>query len=192
MCYARRVSEINFTWDTSGIAGLTGPKFPRLITRVVAWAGRDAIKAVKAASTRSVRFRKRIKVRTVNDSLPLVFPKSGAELGDLVWTMKASGKPIPIVAYPHAQTRRGVRVSINKNGGSKVITSAFVATMKSGHTGVFQRRGKDRLPIEEKFSTKVSDVFLDAGMVPAVLARGQTVFSQTINRRLPQELAKLK
>ncbi len=42
------------------------------------------------------------------------------------------------------QTKRGVRVR------RFFFEGAFVATMPSGHTGVFKRKGKERLPIVEQ------------------------------------------
>lgn len=39
------------------------------------------------------------------------------------------------------------------------FTSAFIATMPSGHRGVFQRKGKARLPIQELRTSSISDVF---------------------------------
>lgn len=58
--------------------------------------------------------------------------------------------------------------------------------------GIFVRKGAKRLPIEEKFTTRISDVFTDFGMVPAVHARAQAVFTKTFERLLPIEIAKLQ
>lgn len=43
------------------------------------------------------------------------------------------------------QQKRGIKV------GKFTFKGAFVATMKSGHTGIFMRQGKSRLPIIEQF-----------------------------------------
>lgn len=63
-------------------------------------------------------------------------------------TLKAYGKPIPLIAFPSKQTSEGVEVSVFK-GRSQVIKGAFLATMKSGHTSVFGRgdyRGNKFIP----------------------------------------------
>ena len=53
---------------------------------------------------------------------------------------------IPLYKLGASQNRRGVRVRLR---GS--YRSAFIASMKSGHKGVFKRVGADRLPIRELF-----------------------------------------
>ena len=45
--------------------------------------------------------------------------------------------------------KSGGKVSVKIKGKRKTIRRAFVAKMKSGHTGVFRRRGKKRLEIDE-------------------------------------------
>ncbi len=54
--------------------------------------------------------------------------------------------------------------------------------MPSGHTGIFFRQGKGRLPIEEAFTSRVSDAFLDSA--PAIMDRGRRVFLETMGRLL--------
>lgn len=81
----------------------------------------------------------------------------------------ATGKPVPLIEYGARQTAKGVSVSVLK--GRKVIAGAFIATMPSGHSGVFVReqgakhkkvgQGKQAswhaLPIKELFGPSVPD-----------------------------------
>lgn len=182
-------TEIAFTWDRGQIGALLTDAPEKALLRALSKSIRDAGRAMKAASTRSVRFRKRIKVKRVNESLPLKF-SYGSSIEDLEARMDVSADPIPVAEFPHRQTSRGVSVAINA-GRRVMITSAFEARMRSGHLGVFKRRGKARLPIDELYSTRVSDVFSDNGMIPAVQARAEMVFSQTFDRVFPLELDKL-
>jgi len=46
--------------------------------------------------------------------------------------------PIPVIGFKPKQTKAGIDVAIQK-GKTKSIRSAFLASMKSGHTGVFSR-----------------------------------------------------
>lgn len=181
--------QLEITWDRGQLAPFKDRGLERALVATLSKSGRDAIRALKAESSRVVRARKRLKVKRVNAALPLTFPK-GRDISDLVWRMDVSGEAVRVVDYPHRQTRKGVSVAINV-GKRKLIKGAFLATMKSGHRGVFKREGKARLPIDELFSTRVSDVFGDAGMIPAVQERAQLVFSQTFDRVLPLELRKL-
>lgn len=203
-------NEVTLTWDTGQLGPFKGMGIEKAVVRALAKAGWSAIKGMKAAGTRSVRFRKRIRVKRVNDSLPLTFPKTTTDIDALEWRMDVAGDPIPMVDYPHRQVRRGVSVGINM-GKRVLVKSAFIATMKSGHTGIFVRaktgvhgpltRGQTRhsdvfrvgrLPIAELYSSRVSDVFNDSGMIPAVQARAAKIFSSSFDRLLPIELAKMK
>jgi hypothetical protein len=182
--------EVSITWNKGEAAHANSAGVNRALFNTAKKAGRDSVRALKAAATRSVRFRKKIPVRFVNDSMPVSASTSGRDLESLEWTMRVEAKPIPVVQFPNRQVRRGVSVAINSSG-RKLIKHAFVATMKSGHTGVFMRRGKSRLPIDELFSTRVIDVFEDNGMVPAITDRARAAWDATWDRVLPLELDKL-
>ena len=56
---------------------------------------------------------------------------------------------IPLIDLKARQMKRGVSYKIGKSG-RKRIQSAFIATMKSGHEGVFVRSTKMRTPIFER------------------------------------------
>jgi hypothetical protein len=55
----------------------------------------------------------------------------------------ASGNPVSLMLFNPKQTPQGVAYRA-KRGGKDFIRSAFIATMKSGHTGVFIRKYKTR------------------------------------------------
>lgn len=160
------------------------------IMRAALRAGSDAIKAGRAESVRKIRERRAMKAGAVRDAITLQFPTSG-EGGALLWSINVSSKPARVADYPYRQTRQGVSVQI-KTSGRSLIRGAFVATMpKSGHTGVFYRtgefgrRGNPKLEkIDEAFTTRVSDVFRDAGFIEAVLDRTKAVFRSTYARNV--------
>lgn len=75
----------------------------------------------------------------------------------LTAVLTAAGSRLPLMQFRARQTRRGVTVMVRR-GERKLVRGAFVATMKSGHTGVFARGrygpggfqpAKPRLPITE-------------------------------------------
>jgi len=59
------------------------------------------------------------------------------------------GKPVPLMAFKPRQTKKGISVTIKK-GHRTMLRSAFIATMRSGHVGVYKRVGRKRLPIRER------------------------------------------
>lgn len=184
------MASIEMVWDTSGITnGFAGKGIEKAVFRALKKAGSDAIKATRVEGSRYVRSRKRFKVSKANKGLPLVFPHS-KEIDGLEWKMLVSGRPSPVIDFPHRQVKAGVRVEINR-GHPTLIKSAFIATMKSGHEGVFKRVGKARLPIKELFTTRLSDVFRDEGMVERTFLRTRAVLSATFERVLPMELEKI-
>jgi hypothetical protein len=107
------------------------------------------------------------------------------------WAIDVSGEPVPLVAYPHRQTKKGVSVEVNR-GKRTLLKGAFVATMRSGHKGVFRREGKARLPIEELRGSRPVDALLHEGESEAVAARGGKSFAETLERLLPIEIEKGK
>ncbi len=55
-----------------------------------------------------------------------------------------------LLAFPGTkQTKRGVSYRLSRTAGRKRIEHGFIATMKSGHRGVFARGQPSRLPIVE-------------------------------------------
>ena len=92
-----------------------------------------------------------------------------ANQGNLRASVIASGRPIPLIKYGARQTAKGV--TVNVKSGRKLIPGAFIATMPSGHRGVFVREpgGKHKkvskagkvawhqLPIRELYGPSIPD-----------------------------------
>lgn len=89
-------------------------------------------------------------VKKVLTAKPATFPSPVARLG-------ASLKRLPLYAFGGKQTRQGW-VSRFKGGVGR-YPHAFVATMPTGHVGVFERVGKKRLPIYEVPAISIGHVF---------------------------------
>lgn len=182
----------------------------RQVDRAVTRAGSDAIKAMRAEASRGIRKRKAIKAGKLTaggEFLTLIFPTNTGEGGETgksasrMWRLKVRNVYAPVFSYPTRQTKKGVSVAINK-GGRALIRHAFIATMKSGHQGVFMRygtatrvassrwkgnaryAGQKRQPIRELYSSKVIDVFGDEGMIPGLQERARAVFRSAYVRNL--------
>lgn len=182
---------LTLSWDSRDLEVLRGGRIEGALLRALRKAGGDAARALQVGTGKLVRQRKALKVARVKRGLPLHFPRNKAGISDLEWRMDVSGELVPLAEYPHRQTKRGVMVSVNV-GARKLVKSAFVARMRSGHVGVFRRRGEKRLPIDEGFSTRLSDVVQDSGFIPFVQAGAQARFESAFKRLLPLELGKLR
>lgn len=183
-------ATVSVKWDKSKIAALeTGPLKSALV-RALKKAGATALRDMRAEASRRVRARKRIRGNYVRRALTLSRPK-GSNVAALSWAVQVSGEAVPLIAYPARQTRKGVSVEVNR-GKRTLLKGAFVATMKSGHKGVFRRSGKARLPIEELRGSRPVDALLHEGEAQGVADRGGQSFAATFERVLPIEIGKSK
>ena len=93
----------------------------------------------------------------------------------------ASLKRIPLIKFGAKATKRGV----SYRAGSKrtKLAGAFMATMPTGHTGVFKRRlAVGRLPITELRGPSIGHVFLKYS--DEALARAQEQFPKDLEHEL--------
>lgn len=130
-----------------------------------------------------------------------------ATLAEITATLQVRGRPIPLIKYSARATKDGVVVSV-KNG-RLLVKHAFIATMPSGHKGVFVRvdsasharllasKGikaygfkrkanyKHGLPIRELFGPGIPSAFrneaVQKAMQEAVRKRFPVVLGQELN-----------
>lgn len=114
----------------------------------------------------------------------------------LVSRVAARGKPIPLIHFnargPEPTRGRGRGVTYRSKVGKGVIEDAFIATMQSGHRGVFKRVGtsvrKSRgawsknLRITELHGPSVPHVF--AKHYPLGIARGEESLRQNLKHEI--------
>lgn len=80
---------------------------------------------------------------------------------DMSANLTVKGKPLPLINFSVSQVMRGVNAQVKKPGSRELIEHAFVATMKSGHKGVFwrsdRRRGTSkRFPVGKRTTVPTS------------------------------------
>jgi hypothetical protein len=181
---------IELKWESRDLKVWRSKSVEKAITRALSKAGGDAIRALRAESKRQVRNSKRIRAGYLaNKSLPLSFPKGVKEIGNLVWTMRVSGKPVPLGEFPRRQTRKGVTVEVNK-GQRKLIAGAFLATNKSGRKGVFLRPTEARYPMGHRLGPNVAQTMDDKVMIHYIQLVAERRFKSSFDRLLSLELAK--
>lgn len=112
------------------------------------------IRSVNSEANRRIRGELALKAKDVRKAITVRRARRGSHEA----AIEVVGRAIPIVAYSAKQTKKGVTVKVKRAAGRKLLRGAFIATMRSGHRGVFYRDAKkDRLPISEVFSTTVAD-----------------------------------
>jgi hypothetical protein len=159
------------------------------VYRAVNMAGSSALRAMRAEASRRIREKKGVQSKQMDAVLSLTYPTATAS--GFVWTLIAKARPLPLITFGARQVGSGVSVEVTK-GSRKIVRTAFIATMQSGHKGVFQREGpkqimrrgryagKKRQPIHELFSASVASALIP--VAPEVIARGESVFRSTFER----------
>lgn len=181
--------RITAEWDKRGIASLDTTKLKAAAKRALRKAGKTALRDMRSEASKRIRERKRITRKYITRALSL--HTTGGDIASMSWALNVSGEQVPLIAYPHRQTKRGVSVEVN-TGKRTLVAGAFIATMSSGHQGVFKRRGAARLPIHELLGSRPVDALLHEGEADAVAARGGKSFAATFTRLLPLEIGKGK
>ena len=98
-----------------------------------------------------------LKVSTVRDRIKI----QQATKGLLSATLRASLYRFPLLEFgaKGPEPSRGKGRGVTAKTKTRRYPHAFIATMRSGHRGVFQRRDSDRLPIAELTGPSVAQVF---------------------------------
>lgn len=182
-------TKIELKVQGKALTSLKPGPIKKAAVRVLRKAGKTALRDMRSEASKRVRQRKRIKAKIVRRNLKLRYPK-GRRIEGLEWALLVGNEPIPLAAYPHRRTRRGVSVAVNK-GKRSLVRSAFLAAVGVGHRGVFIRKGRARLPIKEQYGSTVFQALSHTGQADAVLKRGQDSLARTFDRLLALELEKL-
>jgi len=80
-----------------------------------------------------------------------------------------------------------VHAKVKKSGGG-TLKQAFVAKMKSGHVGVYERKDKKNLPIEQNFGPSTTGMFKANETVSEAVMK---LAGETFEKRVQHELARL-
>ena len=106
-----------------------------------------------------------------------------ATVTQLFAMLRTTGKRIALSKFGARQVASGVAVMVKK-GARKVIRTKFIATMKSGHIGVYGRKGRARLPIIERSGPSVPQLFGSRNIIQKL----QTFTTQKLPEILDHEI----
>lgn len=188
--------QVKLSWNGGTPKGIQRLKqrFPAAIARAI---NRSADSA-KTAMVRVIATDMGMKVSDVRRYVSV----SEATSGHQVATIRASAKPIPLIQFgakgrePSRGKGRGVTARLK--GGAGRYPKAFIATMASGHRGVFQRvpgarrhggpPHRSQLPIYELKGPSVWHVFNNNLAIG--LARAQEQLIKNLRSELKYALSK--
>ncbi len=141
----------------------------------------------KTEAGRRVREIYNVKAKDLNRSVKI----KRANFQNMEATLTVRGRKIPVYMFSPRQTRQGVSIRIRKDRGRKVIGTSFIATMPSGHIGVFQRKTKKRYPIKELYSVSPAQMYEQEGM-KAVSEMIEKEGGKILQHEIDYEMSKLK
>lgn len=108
-------------------------------------------------------------------------------VGDSGIALSASRLRLPLIDFqargPEPSRGRGRGVSYRLPSGRGRIPNAFIATMKSGHRGVYKRFGSGRLPIIELRGPSIGHVF------EKFLPQGQAAGEESLRKNMKHEIS---
>lgn len=131
-------------------------------------------KGAETDAVRAIAENMRIKQQDVRKSMRLKRATQTLLQAEVV----ATGKRIPLLAFrargPIPSRGKGGGVRYDLGAGRSLAPHAFIATMRSGHRGVFQRKpGAGRAPIYELKGPSIPKVFGDRTILSAIQARAE-------------------
>ena len=96
---------ITATWNKAGIAALQPGPLKRAVVRALRKAGATALRDMRSEANKRIRARKRIGAEYISRAITLR-RASGTDIAGMSWAVDVSGAPVPLVAYPHRQTKQ--------------------------------------------------------------------------------------
>lgn len=115
---------------------------PDQVNRASLFAINRTAEWLKSSAAREISAEKRVKLKVILDRIKILKANKkqlSANINANMWALK--GKDLGNMTQS----------SFGATAGSHLFKRAFVANMKSGHRGVFRRKGKERLPIKEQY-----------------------------------------
>ena len=114
-----------------------------------------------------------------------------ASTGNLAGYISFSGVKIPLYKFQATPktpgTGKKVRAGVMKGGGA-VFESAFIAKMKSGHTGIFERITSKRIPIEEKMGLSAAQMVQNEVIMDQLAQEAQEKVDERLNHEIERIL----
>lgn len=157
-------------------------EMPRLTERAMVRALNRAMNSARTVMVRAIVKDTGLRHSDVRDALKLVSARPGNPMAQL----SASLTRLPLIRFgargPEPSRGKGRGVSYAFGGRRVTLPHAFIATMRSGHRGVFARRRTTRLPINELKGPSLGKVF--AKYRREGQARALEVFEKTFDHEM--------
>ena len=159
-------------------------EYEKIVKRATIAATNKVAAQGKSETSRVIRERYTIKARDLSKEIRVTKTGPVTASGASIW-MRAK-KGIPLIKFKHRATKRGVNISVIK-GRSVLSEGAFIATMPSGHKGIFKfmmehRKRRKPAPRYEERKNYLTQLPIDEmiGPSPSVLFGSKKVTKKVI------------
>lgn len=164
--------------DIKGLDEMREALSPAKLQRAIIRALDKTAKQGKTAAQKAIRDEYNIKLRDLSSKIKTDFHPSSLKA-----VITATDRSIPLIQFSPRQTKKGISLRIKK-GSSKTIKRTFIASMKSGHRGVFTRIGKKRLPIKQLYTIGAAEMFGSKKVIEAIKERILEQWQKNITHEL--------
>lgn len=169
----------------------------RSLNKTITGVRTDAVKEVQKEITP--------KAKVIRDTFIL----NKANYANLSASVESTGWPLPLIHYLARAVKMGVSFQVFKRDGRSTLRGGFIATMKSGHKGVFWRKYKDtpgykaktsvkrklpekyRLPIRQRYGPAVPSVLEQNKVMDPILVKAGDRLAKELDHQLEFEMSKL-
>ena len=196
-----KIDESDLQRVTDMLGGIKG-----LSERVTVRALNKTLTGVKTDASAEIRTVVTAKKAAVDET----FKIQKASTGNMTAMISSTGKPLALIDYSARQTQKGVSVQVRKDRSRKIVQSAFITTMKSGHNGVFWREWHGgtkkpvnpkmvysklprqyRLKIKELYGPRVPDIMSNEPVMKNILAKAGGRLHSNLVHETDYEFSKL-
>lgn len=169
--------------DLGAIAGASQLAMTSALNKAVVGMRTDAVRAV----TRNFHIGATAVRRTMSIKKALL--SSPAAI------LKSVGPDLPAAKFKLFPSRitkprpaGGVKVQVRRSGPAEARPHSFIAVMRSGHAGVFVRRGRGRFPIDEVRELAIPTMIAEVGKAE-IEAQGAARLAKELDNQIVRILA---
>ena len=162
-------------------------EYPREIPKVLYRALNAGIRTIRTQAAKVAR--KELGVKSSLLKRRLWEHKASAKQLRAVLIGGSVGWPVGAVATRYRPTATGVEVRIGRH--RLHVEGGFEATMPTGYTSAWTRRGRARLPLREARTDSVTEVIERAAALPAITQAGRESMSKRIARETERALERI-
>ena len=178
--------EVRVEVDTAPLLALLDTLRQPTFNEVAALALNDTAKNAQVEAAQQIAPMMGLPSRVVKQAMTI----QPARPDHLSAALVTRGKAIKMIEFrPRVSRTQGV--SIRVAGKTETYRHAFKATVRHGHEGIFERRGRARLPIRELYGPSVPGIMKRTDVLPVVLdtmgVRLVANFMRQVDRRARRE-----